>query len=192
MPKRLLLGVVSRLTYQKGLDLLLECLPKLLDGGAQLVVLGSGEVDLERRYQQLAQRYPGTRLGHRAFRRGFVAPDHGGSGYFPDAVAFRALRAEPDVRHALRYAAGGAPDGRSGGFGDRREGGQTVPASCSTKRIRPSCIAPLCGRSNVIATKRISSGYNLTACTAMSAGAAARRRYLDLYRTIGIENIFGE
>lgn len=53
------LGVVSRLTYQKGLDMLLECLPKLLDGGAQLVVLGNGEVDLERRYQQLAQRYPG-------------------------------------------------------------------------------------------------------------------------------------
>jgi starch synthase len=54
-----LLGVVSRLTYQKGLDMLLECLPKLLDGGAQLAVLGSGEADLERRYQQLAQRYPG-------------------------------------------------------------------------------------------------------------------------------------
>lgn len=54
-----LFGVVSRLAYQKGLDLLLECLPKLLDGGAQLAVLGSGEHDLERRYQQLAQRYPG-------------------------------------------------------------------------------------------------------------------------------------
>src|SRR5512135_858155 len=54
-----LLGVVSRLTYQKGLDMLLECLPRLLDGGAQLAVLGSGEADLERRYQQLAQRYPG-------------------------------------------------------------------------------------------------------------------------------------
>ncbi|MBU0622467.1 MAG: glycogen synthase GlgA [Gammaproteobacteria bacterium] len=54
-----LLGVVSRLTYQKGLDMLLECLPKLLDGGAQLVVLGSGEADLEKRYLQLAERYPG-------------------------------------------------------------------------------------------------------------------------------------
>lgn len=54
-----LLGVVSRLTYQKGLDMLLECLPKLLDGGAQLAVLGSGEVELEKRYQQLALRYPG-------------------------------------------------------------------------------------------------------------------------------------
>jgi starch synthase len=54
-----LLGVVSRLTYQKGLDMLLECLPKLLDGGAQLALLGSGEPELERRYLALAQRYSG-------------------------------------------------------------------------------------------------------------------------------------
>jgi starch synthase len=52
-----LLGVVSRLTHQKGLDMLLECLPALMEGGAQLVVLGSGDAELERRYQQLAQRY---------------------------------------------------------------------------------------------------------------------------------------
>ncbi len=54
-----LLGVVSRLTYQKGLDLLIECLPTLLESGAQLVVLGSGEAELERRYQQLALRHGG-------------------------------------------------------------------------------------------------------------------------------------
>jgi len=54
-----LLGVVSRLTYQKGLDLLLECAPVLLDGGAQLVVLGSGEPEFERRYRLLAGRHPG-------------------------------------------------------------------------------------------------------------------------------------
>ena len=54
-----LLGVVSRLTYQKGLDLLLECLPTLLESGVQLAVLGSGVAELERRYQQLAQRHAG-------------------------------------------------------------------------------------------------------------------------------------
>ena len=54
-----LLGVVSRLTYQKGLDLLLECLPSLIEGGAQLAVLGSGEAEFERRYLNLAERYPG-------------------------------------------------------------------------------------------------------------------------------------
>lgn len=54
-----LLGVVSRLTYQKGLDLLLECVPALLEGGAQLAVLGSGDAEFERRYLLLAQRHAG-------------------------------------------------------------------------------------------------------------------------------------
>ncbi|MGD0564994.1 MAG: glycogen synthase GlgA [Roseiarcus sp.] len=42
-----LFGVVSRLTSQKGLDLLLAVLPDLLARGAQLAVLGSGEKALE-------------------------------------------------------------------------------------------------------------------------------------------------
>jgi starch synthase len=38
-----LFGLVSRLTWQKGMDFLLECLPVLRSLGAQLVVLGAGE-----------------------------------------------------------------------------------------------------------------------------------------------------
>ena len=45
-PARLLFGVVSRLTAQKGIDLLLEVLPTLIAGGAQLVLLGSGDPSL--------------------------------------------------------------------------------------------------------------------------------------------------
>ncbi|WP_368344186.1 glycogen synthase GlgA [Pelagovum sp. HNIBRBA483] len=39
--------VVSRLTEQKGLDLLLQALPTLLERGGQLALLGSGEPSLE-------------------------------------------------------------------------------------------------------------------------------------------------
>jgi starch synthase len=39
--------VVSRLTQQKGLDLLLEALPTLTERGGQLIVLGSGDPALE-------------------------------------------------------------------------------------------------------------------------------------------------
>jgi starch synthase len=40
-------GVVSRLTPQKGLDLLLAALPDLVASGGQLAVLGSGDHDIE-------------------------------------------------------------------------------------------------------------------------------------------------
>ncbi len=39
--------VVSRLTYQKGLDLLIDALPRLIDRGGQFALLGLGEKGLE-------------------------------------------------------------------------------------------------------------------------------------------------
>ena len=54
-----LLGVVSRLTHQKGLDMLVEIAHELLASGCQLAVLGSGEPALEQQYLALMQQYPG-------------------------------------------------------------------------------------------------------------------------------------
>ena len=54
--------VVSRLTRQKGLDLLLEVLPRLLARGAALALLGSGDPDLEGAFQAAAEDNPG-RIG---------------------------------------------------------------------------------------------------------------------------------
>jgi starch synthase len=42
-----LFGVISRLSAQKGIDLVLAALPALATGGGQLVVLGSGDTALE-------------------------------------------------------------------------------------------------------------------------------------------------
>ena len=50
--------VVSRLTTQKGMDLLLGALPELLRAGAQLAVLGTGENDLEAGFQYAASVNP--------------------------------------------------------------------------------------------------------------------------------------
>jgi starch synthase len=55
LPDACLLGVVSRLSWQKGLDLLLESLPTILNGGMQLALLGDGEPDLRARYQAVAE-----------------------------------------------------------------------------------------------------------------------------------------
>ena len=62
-----LFGVVSRLTAQKGLDLVLAALPELLSAGAQLALLGSGDAALEAAYRSAAQAQPrrvAVRIGY--------------------------------------------------------------------------------------------------------------------------------
>lgn len=54
-----LFGVVSRLTWQKGMDLLTECIDELVLRGGRLAILGSGEVALENGFKAAALRHPG-------------------------------------------------------------------------------------------------------------------------------------
>jgi starch synthase len=58
-PNALLVGVISRLTWQKGMDLLLQSLPALTAAGAQLALLGAGETALERGFADAAASRPG-------------------------------------------------------------------------------------------------------------------------------------
>jgi starch synthase len=55
----LLLTIISRLTSQKGLDLVLAALPELLAAGAQLAVQGTGEPALEAAFRLAQQAHPG-------------------------------------------------------------------------------------------------------------------------------------
>jgi starch synthase len=61
----LIFTVVSRLTWQKGLDLLGDCVDGLVGMGARLAVLGAGEASIEAQFRSAAARHPG--------RVGFVA-----------------------------------------------------------------------------------------------------------------------
>lgn len=54
-----LFGVVSRLTWQKGLDLLLAALPELLEDGGQLSLVGAGEPGLQEGFRNLGAANPG-------------------------------------------------------------------------------------------------------------------------------------
>src|SRR5271155_2999571 len=58
-PDAQLFGVVSRLTPQKGLDLLLACLPELVADGSRLAILGSGDSDLEHGFSTAAAAHNG-------------------------------------------------------------------------------------------------------------------------------------
>jgi starch synthase len=54
------LGVISRFTYQKGLDLVLAAAERVLKLPVQLAVLGSGDTVLENGFRELARRHVGA------------------------------------------------------------------------------------------------------------------------------------
>jgi starch synthase len=77
-----LLGVIARLTSQKGLDLVADIIPQLMEMDLQLVMLGTGEPELEAKFKTLQARYPhrmGLRIG---FDEGLAHRIEGGSDLF--------------------------------------------------------------------------------------------------------------
>lgn len=75
-----LFAVVSRLAHQKGIDLTLNVAESIIGAGGRLVVMGSGESELEARMQMLAKRHPrqvgvDTRFNEITARRIFAGSD---------------------------------------------------------------------------------------------------------------------
>ena len=58
-PNGPLIGLISRLTWQKGLDIVSRTLERILATGARAILLGSGEPWLENQFRQHAERYRG-------------------------------------------------------------------------------------------------------------------------------------
>lgn len=56
-----LLGIVSRLVYQKGIDWLIRISPQLLRRNVQLVVLGTGDPSLEEQLKKISRTHPNMR-----------------------------------------------------------------------------------------------------------------------------------
>ena len=80
--KEPLIGVIARMTGQKGLDLVADIVPELAELGAKLVVLGAGEPELESRFAYLNDTYSehvATRIG---FDIGLARRIYGGTDLF--------------------------------------------------------------------------------------------------------------
>ena len=57
-----LYSLVTRITWQKGFDIIFPAVEELLNRGASIFMLGSGEYQYEQRWEELKRRYP-DRLG---------------------------------------------------------------------------------------------------------------------------------
>ena len=98
-----LIGVIARMTDQKGLDLVADVVPELARLGARLVVLGSGEPVLEQRFRWLADVF----RDHVAVRIGFD-PDLAHRIYAGSDLFAMPSRFEPcglGQLYAMRYGA---------------------------------------------------------------------------------------
>lgn len=55
-----LFAMVSRMVHQKGVDLVIDAAPHIVQAGGQLVFIGKGERRVEAQLDRLAERYPGA------------------------------------------------------------------------------------------------------------------------------------
>ena len=77
-----LLGVVSRLTHQKGSDVLAETVDELVRLPAQLAILGRGEPRVEEALRAAAARYPGSVSATMGFDEGLAHAIEAGADLF--------------------------------------------------------------------------------------------------------------
>ncbi len=77
-----LIGIVSRLSRQKGLDLLLEAMDGLVSLGAQIIILGKGEEIYQRALSEKAVKHNGKVYVHIGFEEPFAHLIYAGSDFF--------------------------------------------------------------------------------------------------------------
>lgn len=125
-PEPPILCIVSRLSYQKGIDIYLEAASELMERGVNLAVLGSGEGHLEDGLRGYAQKYPGRFFFKSGYDEGLSRLFYAGS----DMIAIPS-RYEPcglTQMIAMRY--GTVPVARNtGGLADTIEDFDPLPNS---------------------------------------------------------------
>ncbi|MGT2665933.1 glycogen synthase GlgA [Streptococcus rifensis] len=78
----ILVGVVSRLTWQKGFYLMVEKLPEMLQARVQFVVLGNGEANIENTFNYYKEAYPEKFAFYQGYNEALAHQIYAGSDLF--------------------------------------------------------------------------------------------------------------
>jgi len=183
-----LFGVVSRLTWQKGLDLLLSTVPELAADGGQLAVLGSGDGDLEQGFAAAARAYGGRVAAVLGYDEALAHQIFGGAD-----VVLLPSRFEPcglTQLYALRY--GALPlVRRVGGLADTVVDATAVTLADGTatgfafdEETPAALLAAVNRASGLMREPRIWRRMMRQAMTRDFSWDAAARQYLSLYQAM--------
>ncbi len=178
-PRRPLLGVVSRLADQKGIDLLIDALPAVLDQGWNLALLGAGDPVLEAALSAAFAAHPDRLGGRIGYDEGLARRIYAGA----DALVVPS-RFEPcglAQLIAMRY--GTLPVARAtGGLLDTIDDGRT--GFLFTTAEAPALVAAL-ARARLIHDDRARwRGMQAAAMAMRFDWARAAHAYDDLYREL--------
>lgn len=77
-----LLGVIARLANQKGIDLVIEVIPELMELDVQVAILGTGDVQYEEQVRELTERYPARVALRNVFDEGLAHRIEAGADLF--------------------------------------------------------------------------------------------------------------
>ncbi|MFC7332610.1 glycogen synthase GlgA [Rhodocista pekingensis] len=186
LPDGPLFAVVSRLTHQKGIDLVLEALPRLLALGGQLAILGTGDKALEQAAAAAMHDHPGRVGLVRAYDEALAHRIQAGAD-----VLLVPSRFEPcglTQMYALRY--GALPlVSRVGGLADTVTDvteGSLADGSATGFVFEPVALTPLIhAMERAVALWRRPDLWRTVQHNAMGRDvgwAASARHYADLYR----------
>src|SRR5215469_16436205 len=173
------IGSVSRLTTQKGLDLLMSALPNVMDAKLQIALLGSGDHAMEQSWLDATRKYPG-RL---AVRIGYDEPLSHRIEAGADAFVMPS-RFEPcglNQMYSLRY---GTPPivHRVGGLADTVEDGVT---GFSFKEPTPAALAAAIKRARTAFTDRHAwRAMQLRGMAKDFSWPRSAKQYLEVYRQL--------
>jgi starch synthase len=180
-----LFSTVTRLTWQKGTDLLLGVVPSLVERGARVALVGQGDQDLEAGVAAMARRFPGRVAARVAFDPVLARRVYAGSDFF-----YVPSRYEPcglTQLYAMRY--GAAPIVTAvGGLKD------TVQAVRPALDTGTGIVAPFAGPTELLVATLDAltifedsvamGGLSRRAMARDSSWTASAQAYLSMYRAI--------
>jgi len=181
-----LIGMIARLTGQKGPDLVADIVPELAHLGARLVVLGAGEPQLEDRFRWLANTFDAHVSTTIGFDIGYARRIYAGSDFFVMPSRF-----EPcglGQLYAMRY--GSIPIVTTvGGLRDTVDDPELDPEGRGTglRFTPPSPIALLGALARAVAVFRDRPRFAALQQAAMSRDSSwtpSARAYVALYRSL--------
>ena len=189
-PDAPLFGLVSRLSWQKGVDLLLDALPRLIAVGGQFAMLGAGEKQLEAGFAEAARHHAGSVGCVFAYDEGLAHLIQGGSDFL--LVPSRFEPCGLTQLCALRY--GAIPVvARVGGLADTivdaNEAALSAGVATGLQFTPPAAdeLAEAISRASVLFQDEAST--RRTRLNGMRADVSWRgpaRRYVQLYREIAV------